>query len=147
MTTSISQIRAVINILSPDDLADNVIQAAIDRAHAYVSDLAGRSSATQDIINAAELNHSAYLAYQAYADRVVQQLPGMVNDQGIFDPAAAVLLRATRDKLDGLKQISDESIAYLQYNFPKNEVAAVIPMADAENYPDQYKMSTFRSSW
>ncbi len=147
MSITPSQIRAVINITSAGDLAENVIQAAIDRAEAYIADLATRSSAPQAIVDTAKLNYAAYLAYQSYSDRVVQQLSGSFDAKGGWNPAAAIILRDTRDKLDGLKKVADEFIDYLQYSFPKSEISAVTPMADAETYPEQFKMSTFRSDW
>ena len=147
MTVIVAQIRSAINIPSSDDLADTVILDAIERAHNYISDIARRTSASPHIIDTVELNYAAYLAYQSYADRVLQQLPGVFDSNGQFNPVAAVLLRSTKDKLDGLKRISDESITYMQYNFPKTESSPVIEMADAADYPDEYRMTTLRSRW
>ncbi len=97
-------------------------------------------------MDTAKLNYAAYLAYQSYSDRVVNILPGAF-DQGGFNPVASVINRAVRDKLDDLKQTSDELLNYILYNFQKNDSAAVVPMNDAADYPDQLRMSTFRGDW
>ncbi len=147
MSITPSQIRAIINISSATDLTDTVIQAAIDRTESYIADLATRSSAPQAVIDTAKLNYAAYLAYQSYADRVVQQLSGSFDGQGVWNPAAAILLRDTRDKLFGLKRTADEMIDYLQHHYPTTEQSAIVPMLDSGNYPDQFRMSAFRSDW
>ena len=79
--TTISDIRAIINAKDGTtegdavELSDDSIEIAIDNADTYVSDLAGRSGASAEIIALAKTNHAAYLAYQTYADRIVEELP------------------------------------------------------------------------
>lgn len=143
---TIPQIRAIINT-DVNELPDVAVQSAIDRAGSYVSDLASRSSAHASIVTLANLNYAAYLAYQTYADRIVEQLPGSFDQQGVLQPVANPIARQVVEKLHGLKDTSDESITLLTYYFPQAETASVVPMDDAAGYPEQMKMSTLKSVW
>lgn len=143
---TIVQIRAIINT-DVNELPDVAVQSAIDRAASYVSDLASRSSAPMAIVTLANLNYAAYLAYETYADRIVEQVPGAFDAQGVLQPVANPLARQVLAKLQGLKETSDETIALLQYQAPQSESSSVVPMNDASDYPEQMRMSTVKSSW
>ena len=143
---TIPQIRAIINT-DINELPDVAVQSAIDRAASYVSDLASRSSASSVIVTLASLNYAAYLAYQTYADRIVEQVPGSFDQQGVLQPVANPIARQVVEKLRGLKGTSDESITLLSYCFQQAETACVVPMNDASDYPEQMKMSTLKSIW
>lgn len=143
---TIVQIRAIINT-DINELPDAAVQSAIDRAASYVSDLASRSSASSVIVTLANLNYAAYLAYQTYADRIVEQVPGAFDQQGVLQPVANPIARQVVEKLHRLKETSDESITLLSYCFQQAETASVVPMNDASDYPEQMKMSTLKSIW
>jgi hypothetical protein len=143
---TIAQIRAIINA-DVDTLPDVAVQSAIDRAVSYVSELASRSSASSAIVTLANLNYAAYLAYQTYADRIVEQIPGAFDQQGEFQPVSNPIVRQIRDKLLGLKETSDETLAILIYQVPQSESSSVVPMDDASNYPEDMRMSTIKLVW
>jgi hypothetical protein len=143
---TIAQIRAIINT-DVNELPDVTVQSAIDRAASYISELVSRSSASSAIVTLANLNYAAYLAYETYADRIVEQVPGAFDAQGVLQPVANPLARQVVAKLQGLKETSDESIILLTYNFQQQESSSVVPMDDASDYPEQMRMSTVKSFW
>ncbi|MHB8123488.1 MAG: hypothetical protein ACYDG4_15195 [Desulfuromonadaceae bacterium] len=117
MAIIIQQIRDAINISNTDvdELSDAVIQSAIDRATSYITALLTQYSPPANITEIATLNYSVYLAYQSYADRVVQALPGSFTE-GKWNPIGAEILRSTSDKLAGLRQVSDDTINLIKSN-------------------------------
>lgn len=106
----INEIRSIINLLGSQELSDVVIQNAIDRADTYINALARRSMADPDIVILAKRNYAAFLAYQTYSDRIVNQIPGSWNDEGIWNPTGEVIMREVRNKLNMLKATADASI-------------------------------------
>ena len=112
MTITVTDIRAMINILNTqtNELSDAVIQNAIERANLYIDALSERSNVSFDLINLAKQNYAAFLAYQTYSDRIVNEIPGSWNSEGIWNPTGEVIMREVRNKLDTLKATSDASI-------------------------------------
>lgn len=80
MTVNVADIRLCINIPTASELADDVIQKAIDRATVIINHLA-RSDVEAAMVEEAIRAKASCYAYQVYADRVLHVLPGM------FDPA------------------------------------------------------------
>ena len=144
---TISMIRDTINITDVEELSDAAIQSAIDRSISYVTDLASRSSASAAVVVLSKLNYSAFLAYQTYADRIVEQVPGAFDQGGVLQPVANPLALKVLAKLQGLKETSDETIALLSYQVTQSESSSVVPMNDASDYPEQMRMSTLKSVW
>jgi len=111
MSVTVDEVRSIINMVgSEQELSDMAIQSAIDRASAYIDALALRSTVEYSIIEVAKRNYAAYLAYQTYSDRIVNQIPGSWNSEGIWTPTGEVIMRETRNKLKLLKSTADETI-------------------------------------
>lgn len=149
----IAQIRAIINLKDgtadgdPVELSDDAVEGAIYRANTLVSDLASRSGASADIVVLAKTNLAAYLAYQTYADRIVEELPGSFDQTGVFQPIANPVGKQVMAKLAGLKQTSDETIDIVR-DTPIEASAGDTPMpSDLEDYPDDLKMSNLDTTW
>jgi len=151
--TTISDIRAIINAKDGTtegdavELSDDSIEIAIDNADTYVSDLAGRSGASAEIIALAKTNHAAYLAYQTYADRIVEELPGSFDQAGVFQPIANPIAKQVMEKLKGLKVTSEETISLVCNSPPIAEQGETPGPADSEEYPDELKLSNLISRW
>jgi hypothetical protein len=152
MATSCAKIRAIINLKDgtsegdPIELSDEAIEGAISRSETFVSDLASRSGASVDIVALATLDYAAYLAYQTYADRIVEELPGSYTG-GEFTPIANPIGKQVLEKLRGLKQTSDESLEIIR-NTPPEAAQGETPMpSDLEDYPDDLKISNLNTSW
>lgn len=110
---TVSEIRAIINIPQPQELSDDAVQEAIDRAGTFIGFLADRSTASSDTVELAQTNYAAYLAYLSYSDRVLNQLPGSADSEGIWTPTGEVINREVNSKLALLKSTSDASIRQL----------------------------------
>lgn len=150
---SIAQIRAIINLKEgtdegdPIELSDDAIEAAISRSETFVSDLASRSGASAEIVALAKTNYAAYLAYQTYADRIVEELPGSFDQTGVFQPISNPIGKQVMAKLTGLKQTSDEILEIIR-NTPPEASQDETPMpADLEDYPGDLKMSNLDTKW
>jgi hypothetical protein len=151
--TTISDIRAIINLKDGStegnaiELSDDSIEMAIANSDTFVSDLASRSGASADIIALAKTNYAAYLAYQTYADRIVEELPGSFSQQGIFEPVANPVAKQVMAKLSGLKQTSDETLDIIR-STPPEAIQSETPMpSDLEDYPDSLKISNLDTMW
>lgn len=150
---SISDIRAIINAKDGTtegdavELSDDSIEIAIDNADTYVSDLASRSGASAEIITLAKTNHAAYLAYQTYADRIVEELPGSFDQAGVFQPIANPIAKQVMEKLKGLKVTSEETISLVCNSPPIAEQGETPGPADSEEYPDELKFSNLYLGW
>lgn len=150
---SISDIRAIINAkdgtIEGDavELSDESIEIAIENAETYVSDLAGRSGASAEIIALATTNHAAYLAYQTYADRIVEELPGSFDQAGVFQPISNPVAKQVMEKLKGLKVTSEETISLVCNAPPLAEQGETPGPADSEEYPDEFKFSNLTLRW
>jgi len=145
-TGRLADVRAGTN-LDVNSLSDDALASAINRAVFYVAPLIERSGIGADIIELAILNYAIYLAYQIYADRIIETLPGTFNQQGTFEPIANPLARQVIEKLHGLKQTSDETLELVR-NTPINVSIGETPMpSDLEDYPDTLKLSNLDSDW
>lgn len=142
----INLVRAAINI-DENELATASVQSAIDRSESYITSLASRSGASQIDITLAKLNYAAYLAYQTYADRIVEQLPGSFDQQGIFQPIANPIAKQVVEKLRALKETADESIEVLQNTPISFSIGETPGPVDSEDYPDGLKLSNLDASW
>jgi hypothetical protein len=109
-TDVVSEIRSILNLPSAQELSDAVILNAISRADTYINGLARRSSADPDIVVLAKRNYAAFLAYQAYSDRVLNDLPGSYNSEGIWTPIGDVIQRETASKLKLLRETANAAI-------------------------------------
>lgn len=110
---TISEVRAIINIFEANELSDDAVQEAIDRATDYIGMMADRSAAPDSIVELAKKNYAAYLAYLTYSDRVVNILPGSMDSEGIWGPVAEVISRDVMHKLQAIKGVSDASLRQL----------------------------------
>jgi hypothetical protein len=151
--TEISVIRAIINLKDGGtegdaiELSDESIEIAIANANTFVSNLASRSGASAAIINLAKTNYAAYLAYQTYADRIVEELPGSFDQTGVFQPIANPVGKQVMEKLRGLKLTSDETLDIIR-NTPPEASQGETPMpSDLEDYPEDLKMSNLDTKW
>lgn len=103
MAVDVADIRLCINIPAASDLADNVIQKAIDRATAIITHQA-RPDASAAMVEEAIRAKAAYYAYKAYADRITHIAPGMFDSAtGRWKPAFNPVVRETADKLKTLE--------------------------------------------
>ena len=146
-TITVAQIRAAINISETDQLSDAAIQSAIDRAISHITDLASRSGASAAIISLSKLNYAAFLAYLTYADRIVEQVPGAFDAQGVLQPVANPLAKQVVEKLRSLKLTSDESIEIISNTPISSSIGETPGPEDAENYPESLKLSNLDASW
>jgi hypothetical protein len=147
MVITISEIRDIINLTETGELSDVAIQSAIDRAEVFISDLASRSSASAAIIALAKKNYAAYLAYQTYADRIIEELPGSFDQVGVFNPIANPLARQVLAKLDGLKETSDEIIDLVRNSSLAASLDETPMPSDLEYYPEAMKISNLDTTW
>ena len=99
---TVAQIRAAINIPEASELSDDAINSAIARAADYLIVLEAQYSAPAEYFPACRLAYAAYLAYQTYADRVLNVPPGAYQE-GQFQPIAEEIVRETQSKLQGLR--------------------------------------------
>lgn len=149
----ISDIRAILNLkdgTSESDaieLSDDAIESAISRSETFVSDLATRSGISAAIVELAKLNYAAYLAYLTYADRIVEELPGSFDQQGVFQPIANPVAKQVMAKLASLKQTSDEILDIIRNTPPVASLAEVPMPADFEDYPEDFKLSNLDDLW
>ena len=151
--TTIADIRAIINAKDGTtegdavELSDDSIEIAIDNADTFISDLASRSGASAEIIALAKTNHAAYLAYQTYADRIVEELPGSFDQAGVFQPISNPIAKQVMEKLKGLKATSEETIGLVCNSPPIAEQGETPGPADSEEYPDELKLSNLSPGW
>lgn len=101
------EIRHAINIPEASELSDNVITSAISRAVKFITVLKARYSAPQQFYEPCELAYAIYLAYQAYADRVLNVPPGSYQE-GQWTPIAEEIVRETSSKLQALRQVYED---------------------------------------
>lgn len=153
MAIDVDSIRAIINLEDgtaegdPVELSDDAIESAISRSETFVSDLAIHSGISATIVELAKLNYAAYLAYLTYADRIVEQLPGSFDQQGVFQPIANPVAKQAMAKLACLKQTSDEILDIIR-NTPQKAALSEVPMpADFEDYPKDFKLSNLDDVW
>jgi len=147
MALDAKDVRNAINLADESELSDDVVEIAISRAETYISELAKRSASTEDIVALAMLNYAAYLAYQSYADRIVEELPGSHDAQGLWQPIGNPVAKQVLEKLRGLKQTSDELIDLI-LNTPLSSDPGETPEpTDAAEYPDELKLSNLSSTW
>ncbi len=142
----VQSVRSAINI-DANELFAASVQSAIDRAENYISSLAARSGAASDDIALAKLNYAAYLAYQTYADRIVEQLPGAFDQQGVFQPIANPVAKQVVEKLRALKETADEAVEVLKNTPISSSIGETPGPADAEYYPEGLKLSNLDTSW
>jgi len=139
-------VRAGTNI-DVNSLSDEGIESAIARSEMFITSLAVISGASADVVALAKLNFAIYLAYQIYADRIVETLPGSFDQQGVFNPIANPLARQVVEKLRSLKQTSDETLDQVR-NTPLSASQGETPMpSDLEYYPEALKLSNLDSDW
>ena len=147
MAIDAAKVRNAINLADESELSDDVVESAISRSETFIQELAARSGISAAIVELAKQNYAAYLAYQSYADRIVEELPGSFSQQGVFQPIANPVAKQVMEKLRSLKQTSDELIELLQ-NTPLAGDAGETPgPTDAEEYPDEMKLSNLSSKW
>lgn len=113
MAVTVQNIRDAINIPEEHELSDDVIESAISRGEGYINVLKARYSAPAEFFATASINYCAYLAYQAYADRVLNVHPGQY-ESGQWNPITEEIYRSTGDKLAGLRRISDDIIGIIR---------------------------------
>jgi len=101
------EIRNAINIPEAKELSGDVITSAIDRAGAYIGVLQATYSAPATTFPATRLAYAIYLAYQAYADRVLNVPPGNYQ-QGQWTPIQEEISRDTSAKLRGLRETYED---------------------------------------
>lgn len=106
-TISVEEIRAAINIPEASELADLVIESAISRSEGYITVLTSQYSAPAEYFPACRLAYAIYLAYQAYADRVLNVPPGSYQE-GQWTPIAEEIVRETSSKLQALRQVYED---------------------------------------
>ena len=147
MAIDAAKVRNAINLADESELSDDVVESAISRSETYIAELAARSSCPVAIVELAKLNYASYLAYQSYADRIVEELPGSFNQQGVFQPIANPVAKQVMEKLRGLKQTSDELIELLQNTPLAGDPGETPGPTDAEEYPDAMKLSNLSSKW
>lgn len=153
MAINAASIRNIINLKGgtsegePVDLSDDAIESAISRSETLVSDIATRSGSSEAVVELAKLNYAAYLAYQSYADRIVEELPGSFDQVGVFQPIGNPVAKQVMAKLESLKKTSDEVLDQIQ-NTPLDAGQSETPMpADLESYPDSFKLSNLDNPW
>ena len=153
MAIDAASIRNIINLKDgssegdPVELSNEAIESAISRSETFVSHLATRSGSSVAVVELAKLNYAAYLAYQSYADRIVEELPGAFNQQGVFQPIANPVAKQVMEKLRSLKQTSDELIELLQNTPLAGDSGETPGPTDAEEYPAEMKLSNLSSKW
>lgn len=101
-TITIAQIRAAINIPETKELSDVAITSAILRANNYIAVLQARYAADAEYFPPCNLAYAIYLAYQTYADRVLNVPPGGYQE-GQWTPLQEEIMRDTSAKLAGLR--------------------------------------------
>ena len=102
-----TEIRNAINIPEAKELSEAVITSAINRASAYITVLQATYSAPATVFPATRLAYAIYLAYQAYADRVLNVPPGSYQ-QGQWTPIQEEISRDTSAKLRGLRETYED---------------------------------------
>jgi len=102
-----TEIRNAINIPETKELSEVVITSAIDRASSYIGVLQATYSAPATVFPATRLAYAIYLAYQAYADRVLNVPPGSYQ-QGQWTPIQEEISRDTSAKLRGLRETYED---------------------------------------
>lgn len=113
-TVSVADVRIELNMLTDQDLSDEVIEGAIQRANTYVSEMAKLSRTKSPMIMLARLNYASYLAYQAYADRVLNIISGKLDESGIYLPEGEIIQREVASKLADVKANSERTLNWLR---------------------------------
>lgn len=114
MTPTISEIRAALNMLVDEDLSDDIIEGAISRAEDYVDALASYSRASATMVDNAKLSYAAYVSYQAYSDRVLNEISGTLGADGIYSPEGQIIQREVMSKLADMKANADRHLNWLR---------------------------------
>jgi hypothetical protein len=102
-----TEIRNAINIPEASELSELAINSAIDRAQRYFKVLGNQYTAPIEFLNEGQRAYAIYLAYQSYADRVLNVPPG-AYEQGKWSPIAEEIVRDTSAKLQGLRQLYED---------------------------------------
>lgn len=122
MAVTIEKVRAVMNMLDDQDLSDDVIQLAIDRAITYIDTFASYSRAGTDMAELAKINYAAYVAYQSYSDRVLNLISGTLQSDGIYTPEGEIIQREVMAKLADMKGNADRSLNWLRMYGPMSNL-------------------------
>ena len=101
-------------MLLDEDLDDDIIQEAIDRSVIYVGALASYSRASYDMVELGKVNYAAYLAYEAYSDRVLNLISGTLGADGLYTPEGQIIQREVMSKLADMKANSDRTLNWLR---------------------------------
>ncbi len=109
MALRISEVRCAINIHKHEELMDDVIALAVIQADAFVDSNISRP-APEAMIWLAKLRLAAYYAYTAYADRVFNELAGVFDKEGNWNPIGQAIWRETRDKLQALEKLANQAL-------------------------------------
>lgn len=110
----VADVRAALNMMTDQDLSDDVIEGAIERADDYVDALASYSRANATMVALCKLNYAAYLAYQAYSDRVLNDISGTLGSDGIYTPEGLIIQREVMSKLGDVKANSERTLNWLR---------------------------------
>ncbi len=147
MALPASDVRNAINLADESELSDDVVEIAIFRAVTYISELVTRSACSEDIVALTKLNYAAYLAYQSYSDRIVEELPGSHDAQGLWQPIGNPIGKQVLEKLRALKQTSDELIDLILNTPLASDPGETPEPTDAAEYPDELKLSNLSLKW
>lgn len=146
---TVSDVRAVINVPDRNELSDDAVASAIARAEAYISELVAvygvRPSTSMQ--NHAILSYAAYLAYLAYSDHVIHTLPGSFDQEGVWNPVAAVVLRDVKDKLDRLGKAANDAIDLILRTAPNTPPGTLPELVDSAKYPDTFRLSNLPDAY
>jgi len=118
MTITVQNIRDAINIPEAHELSDDVIESAILRGEGYITVLKARYSAPAEFFDTVSINYCAYLAYQAYADRVLNVHPGQY-ESGQWNRITDEIYRSTGDKLASLRRTAEDLIGIIRSYPPR----------------------------
>lgn len=113
-----TEIRNAINIPETKELSEDVITSAINRAGTYLNVLQARYSAPSEFFPPAKMAYAIYLAYQAYADRVLNVPPG-AYEQGQWTPIQEEIVRNTADKLRSLRETYEDLVKIIRAYPPR----------------------------
>jgi hypothetical protein len=119
-----TEIRDAINIPRAGELSEVAINSAILRAFKYFQVLKARYAAPAEFFPDAEMAYAVYLAYQTYADRVLNEVPGSYQE-GKWDPIAEEIVRSTSDKLRGLKEVYEDYTNIIK-EYPKRPMGTFL---------------------
>jgi len=109
LTRRISEVRCAINIHKEEELTSDVIRLAVLQAEAFIDSNLMRP-APEAMIWLAKLRLAAYYAYMAYSDRVFNELAGVFDQTGNWNPIGQAIWRETRDKLQALEKAANQAL-------------------------------------